>query len=550
MSDTTSPIRTSIPTTELEREAWPELSEEFLSLVRAHGETRDFKGGDVFFDTGDDSYDFILVENGSIRIVDRAGDRVVVQIEAGNFLGELGMLMGQKPFLAAVGHDAGRAIVVPQQSLRELIATVPEVADVIISAFSARRRLLTQWGEGGLTIVGSYSDPHTLQLLEFANRNALPHRRLDRSECEQIKEIVPEGGLPEGEPIAVTGRSGVLERPSRRDLAAALGLDLVADTNTVFDVAVVGAGPAGLAASVYAASEGLSVVAIEDTAIGGQAGTSSRIENYLGFPQGISGGDLAFRGEVQAVKFGARITAPRRASGLRRVDSSFEILLDDGSTVRSSTVILANGVQYRRLPLENLERLEGSGVYYAATELEARFCRNTDAVIVGGGNSAGQAAMFLSRHANCTHIVVRGEGLAATMSSYLSERILRDPRIRLWTHHEVSSLAGDGHLETLALRDRRSGDETRLQTRALFIMIGAAPNTEWLDGQIDLNDRQFVLTGAAAGRAGNPYATSMAGVFAVGDIRAGSIKRVASAVGEGSVVISGVHAYLADQERS
>ena len=540
-------IRTSVPTTELEREAWPVLSQEFLTLVREHGETRPFEGGDVFFDTGDEGYDFILVESGSIRILDRAGDRVVVQIEPGNFLGELGMLMGQKPFLAAVGHETGQAIVVPQKALRELIATLPEVADVIISAFSARRRLLTQWGEGGLTIIGSYSDPHTLQLLEFADRNSLPYRRLDRSDHQGIQAIAPRGNLPDGQPIAVTGRSKTLERPSRRDLAAALGLDLVADTSTVFDVVVVGAGPAGLAASVYAASEGLSVVAIEDTAIGGQAGTSSRIENYLGFPQGISGGELAFRGEVQAVKFGARITAPRRASGLKRTPAGFDILLDDGSTVTGRSVVLANGVQYRRLPLENLERLEGSGVYYAATELEARFCRNTDAVIVGGGNSAGQAAMFLSRHANCTHIVVRGEGLAATMSSYLSDRILRDPRIRLWTHHEVSALAGGGHLESLVLRDRRSGDQTELSTGALFIMIGAAPNTGWLDGQIDLNDRQFVLTGAAAGRAGNPYATSMAGVFAVGDIRAGSIKRVASAVGEGSVVISGVHAYLTER---
>lgn len=548
MSDPQNPIRVSIPTTELEREAWPTLTQEFLALVREHGETREFAHGDVFFDTGDDSYDFILVESGAIRIVDRAGDRVVVQIEAGNFLGELGMLMGQKPFLAAVGQTAGTAIVVPQPALRELISTVPEVADVIISAFSARRRLLTQWGEGGLTVIGSYSHPHTLQLLEFANRNALPHRHLERSDHDGIKAIWSDGALPDGEPIAVTGRSGVLEAPSRKDLAEALGLDLVADTSTVFDVAVVGAGPAGLAASVYAASEGLSVVAIEDTAIGGQAGTSSRIENYLGFPQGISGSELAFRGEVQAVKFGARITAPRRADGLKPTQTGFEIRLDDGSMVRSKSVVLANGVQYRRLPLDNLERLEGSGVYYAATELEARFCRNTDAVIVGGGNSAGQAAMFLSRHANCTHIVVRGEGLAATMSSYLSDRILRDPRIRLWTHHEVSALTGDDHLESLVLRDRRSGKETELRSRALFIMIGAAPNTAWLAGQVELDDRQFVLTGASAGRPGNPYATSMHGVFAVGDIRAGSIKRVASAVGEGSVVISGVHGYLTERD--
>ena len=550
MQETISEVRKSTPTTQLEHEAWPELSADLIALFRSLGETRDFERGDVFFDIGDDGYDFIFVESGSIQIVDRAGDRVVVQIETGNFLGELGMLMGQKPFLAAVANEPGRAIVIAQARLREAISTVPEVADVIVQAFAARRRLLMQWGEGGLTIIGSDKDPKTLRLLEFAARGAIPHRLLQRSQTEAIREAIGDRPLPEEDPVAVTGRARILASPSPRALAAALGLDLVADTDKVFDVAIIGAGPAGLAASVYAASEGLSVVTVEDTAIGGQAGTSSRIENYLGFPQGVSGAELAFRGEVQAIKFGARITAPRRARRLEKRDDRFHIELDDHSSIASRAVILANGVQYRRLPLDNLERLEGSGVYYAATDLEARFCRNTDAVIVGGGNSAGQAAMFLSRYANCTHIVVRGEGLAATMSSYLSDRILHDGKIKLWTHSEVAALDGGDRLETVELRNRENGARTRIDTRALFIMIGAAPNTDWLDGCLALDEKCFVLTGADAGDDHNPYATSLPGVFAVGDIRAGSVKRVASAVGEGSVVVSGVHRYLSDRQEA
>ncbi|MCG8456601.1 MAG: FAD-dependent oxidoreductase, partial [Holophagales bacterium] len=318
------------------------------------------------------------------------------------------------------------------------------------------------------------------------------------------------------------------------------GMDLQVEKGELYDLAVVGAGPAGLAAAVYGASEGLCTLVVEDTAIGGQAGTASRIENYLGFSTGISGSELAYQGEIQAVKFGARITVPRRAVALRRIDEGFELTLDDGSRARTRSVVIAAGVQYRRLPLERLEALEGAGVYYAATHLEARLCAGSDAVIVGGGNSAGQAAMFLSRHARCTHIMVRGEGLAATMSSYLSERIHGDPHIRLWTRTEVAALHGEEQLEAVTLRDRDSGETSRVEASALFVMIGAAPNTGWLQGTLELDEHGFVTTG----QGGEPYGTSLAGVYAVGDIRSGSVKRVASAVGEGSVVVSAIHRYL------
>ncbi len=536
--------RTSTPRTTLEETAWIQLDQETIEILRIHGEERFFKAGDVFFDVGQQSYDFLYLAEGSLDIVDRSEDRVVVHIAAGNFVGELGMLMGQRTFFAGIIGSDARAIVVPRQEFINLIATVPKIGDVMITAFTARRRLLMEWGEGGLVIIGTDGDATALRLLEFAGRSRIPHRSVDRADKEAIEEISAYCQLPESGAAAVIGRSKVLVSPTPRELARAMGLDLAADLTDPFDVVVIGAGPAGLASSVYAASEGLDVLAIEDTAIGGQAGTSSRIENYLGFPSGISGAELAYLGEVQAVKFGARFTAPRRAVQLEKSSGSFLIELDDGQRVSGRTVILANGVQYRRLPLDRLEEFEGRGIYYAATELEARFCRGIEVIIVGGGNSAGQAAMFLSRYAECVHVVVRGDGLAATMSSYLSDRIENDDHIRLWTRSELSHLDGDDSLESVTIRNRDSGVETEVTTRALFIMIGAQPNTEWLGELVALDEKGFVLTGRDAGKDIYGFATSCPGIFAVGDVRSGSVKRVASAVGEGSVVISAVHAAL------
>lgn len=539
-----SDIRTSQPRSALEQTAWPRLDDALVDIFRRNGETRYLDAGDVLFDVGQDSYDFTYVERGHIDILDRAQNRTVVRIQAGNFVGELGMLTGQRTFLAGIAGVASEVIVVPQLRLRELIATVPEIGDTVVSAFAARRRLLMEWNEGGLVLVGAENDRTALRLLEFVRRSQIPHRWVDRADGGAMAELAATCDLPATGLAAVIGSSRVLAAPSPRELAEALGLDLVANADAPFDVLVVGAGPAGLAASVYAASEGLSVLAIEDTAIGGQAGTSSRIENYLGFPRGVAGAELAYLGEVQAVKFGARLTAPRRATRLVPETGCFVVQLDDGQAVRGRTVILANGVQYRRLPLERIEDFEGQGIYYAATDLEARFCRNGQAVIVGGGNSAGQAAMFLSRYAECTHMVVRGDGLSATMSSYLSGRIENDKRIELWTQSEIVELDGDDRLTGVTIRHRRTGAESRVETRALFIMVGAAPNTAWLDGQVALDEKGFVLTGRDAGDGLDGYATSCPGVFAVGDIRAGSVKRVASAVGEGSVVISAVHSFL------
>lgn len=544
MSTQPEQTRTSQPKSELEQIAWPTLEPDLLDILRRNGETRNFDAGDVIFDVGQDTYDLTYVEAGTVNIVDRGNDRVVVRIQAGNFVGELGMLMGQKTFLAGIAAEPSHVIIVPLEAFRELVATVPEFADVVVSAFAARRRLLMEWREGGLVIIGTEDDRTALRLIEFVRRSQIPHRWVDRANTEALSEISLTCDLPAEGAAVVVGDARVLAAPTPRELATALGLDLVANVDTPFDVLVVGAGPAGLAAAVYAASEGLGVLVIEDTAIGGQAGTSSRIENYLGFPNGIAGAKLAYLGEVQAIKFGARLTAPRRATRLRPGSDCIVIDLEDGQEVSGRAVILANGVQYRRLPLDRLETFEGRGIYYAATDLEARLCRDGEVVIVGGGNSAGQAAMFLSRHASQTHMVVRGNGLSITMSSYLTDRIERDDRIKVWVNSEISRLQGDERLTGVTIRDRETGAETELDTSGLFVMAGAAPNTDWLDDQVGLDDKGFVLTGRAAGDDLDGFATTCPGVFAVGDIRSGSVKRVASAVGEGSVVISAVHAWL------
>ena len=343
----------------------------------------------------------------------------------------------------------------------------------------------------------------------------------------------------------IFGRGIVVSDPTPDKVARLLGLHLDFRDDEAFDVLIVGGGPAGVAAGVYAGAEGLKALVVEDTAIGGQAGTSSRIENYMGFPTGISGADLVWRGEVQAMKFGTRFAMPRRVARLERLaDESFCASFDNGQRVRAKTVVVATGVQYRRLPIDRLEKFEGAGIYYAATEIEARYCKGMDAVIIGGGNSAGQAAMFLSRSVRCVRVLVRGASLAASMSSYLSSRLFADPGIEIEFGADVIELHGDSHLEAVTVRHIETGATRVVDTSALFIMVGASPNTEWLSGLVDLDDKGFVLTGAGAGAAASPFATSRPGIFAVGDVRAGSVKRVASSVGEGSVVISKVWEFV------
>jgi thioredoxin reductase (NADPH) len=391
-------------------------------------------------------------------------------------------------------------------------------------------------------VIGADRDPKVQAVERFLSRNRIPFQSYDMDAGDAETASVCK--LLQHEPGVILGADTRLADPTPRKVAQYLGMDLDICSRRTYELLIVGGGPAGVAAAVYAGSEGIEALVIEDTAVGGQAGTSSRIENYMGFPTGISGTDLTWRGQVQAMKFGTRFVMPRRVESLsRRDDGSLCATLDDGDELCARALLVATGVQYRRLPLENLEELEGAGIFYSATEMEARFCSQTEAVVIGGGNSAGQAAMYLSRAAAHVHLVVRSGSLAASMSSYLSQRLEADPRITIHYHSEVTALHGEGWLEGITLKTGAS--EQRINARALFIMIGAAPNTDWLSGLAATDDKGFVLTGAAADQA-DDYATTAPGIFAVGDVRAGSVKRVASAVGEGSVVVSRIWQYLED----
>jgi thioredoxin reductase (NADPH) len=405
-----------------------------------------------------------------------------------------------------------------------------------------RRRQLEDRDSSALRLIGEDEDRNVRRIAEFASRNRIPHTSLPLSSPE-AEATARSCSIAPAVPAVIFGRDIVVTDPTPDKIARLLGLNLDFRDDESFDVLIVGGGPAGVAAGVYAGTEGLCALVVEDIAIGGQAGTSSRIENYMGFPTGISGADLVWRGEVQAMKFGTRFAMPRRVVLLEKLeDDSFCATFDNGQRVRAKTIVVATGVQYRRLPLDRLAEFEGAGIYYAATEMEARYCKGTEAVIIGGGNSAGQAAMFLSRSACRVRVLVRGSSLAASMSSYLSSRLAADPRISIEYGAEVGALHGTEHLKALTIRDVKTGSSRVVDSRALFIMVGAAPNTEWLSGLVTLDDKGFVITGTGSGA--SPFATSLPGIFAVGDVRAGSVKRVASSVGEGSVVISKVWEYV------
>ena len=518
-------------------EAWPEFGENDRKLLESVGQVIRPEPGEVLWEAGD-AYDLYLVLAGGISLLDRRDDRVVVVIEAGDFVGELGMLMGQPAFLAGAAMPGSTLLRVPVEDLRRLVAASVELGDAVVSAFDARRRMLTRWGEGGLVLVGDEGDRDLSRLREFAERNHIPCRVVLRSDRSSWAQVAATYSLPERGTAVLTGRE-ILVTPTPRELATAVGLDLSGVSGpTRCDVLVVGAGPAGLAAAVYGASEGLDVVIVEDVALGGQAGSSTRIENYLGFPRGVSGSELARLAMVQAVKFGARLVSPRSVTGLAQGADGFRIRLDDHTDVSAHAVVVAGGVRYRRLDVPGIAELEGRGVYYAATEREARSCAERDVVVVGGANSAGQAALFLTRHARHVHVLIRRDDVSETMSSYLTRRLVNHKQVTIHPRAQLTSLSGEGQLDELTWFDERAGQDVQLDAAGLFLMIGAVPRTDWLaNAGVELDDKGFVRTRGA-------FETSVPGLFAVGDVRAGSVKRVASAVGEGSVVIAAVHSFL------
>ena len=519
------------------------FDEDQLAAIRAIGTERSFSAGEIISAVGSRMDRFMLVLDGEVEIVDPfTGKRMLPHtLRAGQFMGELSFLNGGSATLPMRAASGTRLLEAPRAEMLDLMARMPELGDHILTVFAARRRLQFEEQRSALTVIGADQDPSIQRVASFLSRNRIPFQSFDLD--DQRAEAVTACKAAHHRPAIIADKALKIEDPTPRKVAAYLGLDFDARDTSELDLLIVGGGPAGVAAAVYAGSEGLKALVIEDCAIGGQAGTSSRIENYMGFPTGISGADLTYRGQMQAMKFGTRFAMPRRVEQLSRIDRGFCATLDDGDMICARSVLVATGVQYRRLPVDRLAEFEGSGIYYAATDMEARFCRNSQAVIIGGGNSAGQAAMYLSRSARHVHLLVRGSSLSDSMSAYLRQRLESDPRISIHFGARLKALEGDDRLSAVVVE--KTDGEDRIEAPALFIMVGAAPNTGWLSGLVELDEKGFVKTGPDVG-AESAYETSAAGIFAVGDVRSSSVKRVASAAGEGSVVISSIWSRLND----
>ena len=521
------------------------LAQSHVAAMRAVGSAAHYPAGTFLVHPGDPAERFVYVEDGEIEVVNPyTGERFVPStLGPTQFMAEISFLNGGTWSMPMRAVSDTRVLEVPRPAMLRLMSEIPEMSDIIITVMAARRRRQLEAGNSALVLIGEEVDRDVRRIAEFASRNRLPYSSYPIG-SEEARHTSHSCAIADDRAAVIFGRDRVITEPTPEKVARLLGVNYDLAEDETVDVLIVGGGPAGVAAGLYAGAEGLSALVVEDTAIGGQAGTSSRIENYMGFPTGISGADLVWRGEVQAMKFGTRFVMPRRVTQLERLtDARFGATLDNGQRVRAGAVVIATGVQYRRLPIDRLTELEGAGVYYAATENEARHCRNAEVVVIGGGNSAGQAAMFLSRASRHVRLLVRGTSLASSMSSYLSSRLAADPAITIEYDAAVVALRGTERLEGVTIRNSRDRTSRDLPTCALFIMVGAQPNTAWLSGLVELDEKGFVLTGDAA-RASSPYATSQPGIFAVGDARAGSVKRVASSVGEGSVVISAVWQHL------
>ncbi|MEV8426824.1 FAD-dependent oxidoreductase [Streptomyces niveus] len=536
--------------------AFPRLAPEQLQDLTAHGKRRRTTEGEVLYREGEPFREFLAILSGTVEILQDHGgpeERTVAAHGPGRFLGELGMLEGQAAFDTAVVREAGEILAVPVERQRTLVGRDPVLGDLILRAYLGRRYLLIGLG-AGFRILGSCYSRDTLRLREFAARNRLPHRWLDLERDKEAEALLRRFSIrPEETPVVLWKGERVLRNPSNAELARLIGLPAPTPKAAQCDVMVVGAGPAGLAAAVYGASDGLTTISVDAVATGGQAGTSSRIENYLGFPSGISGGELIERAVLQAQKFGARLMVPAQVNRLTPQDDEYVVTFTDGSQVRADAVVLASGVRYRRLEVPGIDRLEGISVYYAATVHEASLCEADPVAVVGGGNSAGQAALFLAHHASRVHLLVRGSDLNTDMSRYLVDQVERHPKIEVLLHTEVRGASGKEKLKSLSVEDNANGERRTLRAAALFVFIGARPYTEWLRGVLALDEKGFVLTGADAqaaaeatrwdplGRGPLLLETSLPGVFAAGDVRSGSVKRVASATGEGAMAIRLVH---------
>jgi len=513
----------------------------------------------VLVEAGTQVVKFFVVISGRLDVRRKStnGEEPVVDIRPGQFTGEVSMLSGRRGLVSVRVAEAGEVIEVGREELLSLVQSDSQIGDILMRAFILRRVTLIARGLGDVVLVGSMHSPSTLRIKEFLTRNGHPYTYVDLDRDTGVQELLDRFGVSVDDvPVLICRGTFVLRNPADEQIADCLGFNEAIDRTHVRDVVVVGAGPAGLAAAVYAASEGLDVLVLEEYAPGGQAGSSSKIENYLGFPTGISGQDLAGRAYTQAQKFGAQVMVAKAATQLSCVHRPYSIEMNDGTRVRARTVIIATGAEYRRLSVENLSRFEGAGVYYSATPIEAQLCVGQEVIVIGGGNSAGQAAVYLAQSAPRVHVLVRSDGLAQSMSRYLIRRLEETPNIEIHTRTQIVALEGADYLERVRWRDEATGQEDTHDVRHVFVMTGAVPKTQWLKGCVAMDASGFVKTGSDLTRddltatnwprARPPHLleTSIPGVFAVGDVRGGNVKRVASAVGEGSIAVSFVHQAL------
>ncbi|HEV3215349.1 MAG TPA: FAD-dependent oxidoreductase [Vicinamibacterales bacterium] len=539
--------------------AFPILTPEQIKRIAAHGHPRQVQAGEVLVEAGDPVVPFFVVTRGQIEVVQSTTTGGEVQIVAhlpGQFTGEANMLSGRRALFRLRATEPGELIEVDREQLLTLVQTNSELSEIIMRAFILRRLSLITRGLGDAVLLGSSHCGATLRIREFLTRNGYPHTMIDLDHETSVQELLDRFHVTMAEiPVLICHGKDILRNPSNEVIADALGFNDAIDQTHLRDMVIVGAGPSGLAAAVYGASEGLDVLALESHAPGGQAGASSRIENYLGFPLGISGQDLAGRAYAQAQKFGAQLMIAKGAKRLACSQKPYAIEVEGGPKISARTIVIASGAEYRKLGIENITRFENAGVYYGATAMEAGLCRNEEVIVVGGANSAGQAAVFLSKTARRVHMLVRSGGLNDTMSRYLIRRIEDNPdTIERHFHTEIVAVEGDGHLERVRWRNKENGGEETRDIRHVFVMTGAEPCTGWLGGCVALDAKGFIKTGPdllpedlahwPLGRPPYLLETSLPGVFAVGDVRGGNIKRVASAVGEGSIAVAFVHRVL------
>jgi len=557
MPDNTSPITPRLARAE---QVFPTLTPAQIARIAPHGRVRATRAGEVLIEAGDKVVPFFVVTAGHVEVVrPSAGvDTLIVVHAAGQFTGEANMISGRRALFRARAVDAGSVIELDREQMVALVQTDAELSEILMRAFIFRRLELVESHVGDAVLIGSMHSPGTLRIKEFLTRNSHPYLYLDLYKDADVQALLDKFKVAVTEiPVLICRGDAVLRNPSNQEIATCLGFNDAIDQTHVRDLVIVGAGPAGLAAAVYGASEGLDVLVLESNAPGGQAGSSSRIENYLGFPTGISGQELASRAHTQAQKFGAQIIIARTATRLTCDRKPYAMSIDDDATrIPARAVIIATGVQYRRLAVDNLSQFEGAGIYYGATFIEAQLCGGEEVIVVGGANSAGQAAVFLAQTARRVQMFIRSDGLADTMSRYLIRRIEENPAIVLRTHTEIVALEGSDRVERVRWRNNKTGAVETENIGHVFVMTGAVPNTVWLHGCVALDEKGFIKTGPdlspddlaqarwPLARAPHLLETSLPGVFAVGDVRGGNIKRVASAVGEGSIAVSFVHQAL------